>query len=119
MDKKHSAETARKIIAVLDEKKATNIKLLHVTEQTVIADYFVLSSGSSNTQIRALADEVEFRMNEAGIPCTRKEGYQTATWIVLDYDSVIVHIFNRDTRDLFKLEKLWADAEEIPLSLPE
>ena len=116
MNKEYSKNLALDIVKILDEKKAFNIKLLNVVEQTVIADAFVLANGSSSTQIRALADEVEFKLSEKGIPLTRREGYLASDWIVLDYDCVLVHIFSREARDTFNLEKLWADAEDIDIS---
>lgn len=113
----YSINLSKKIVKYLDDKKAHNIKLLKVINQTVIADYFIIASGTSSTQIKGLCDEVEFRCKEEdGIMCSGREGYDHANWIVLDFDSVIVHVFNKETRDLFKLEKLWADAEEIDIS---
>ena len=116
MNKEYAKTLSEDIVKILDDKKAYNIKLLHVVEQTVIADYFVLANGSSSTQIRALADEVEFKLGEKGIPLTRREGYISSDWIVLDYDCVLVHIFSREARDTFNLEKLWADAEDVDIS---
>ncbi len=116
MDKIIAKELADKAIKVLDDKKAFNIKLLDVGNQTVIADYFVIACGSNNTQVNALADELEFKLGEAGFPSTRREGRGGADWIVIDYDSVIVHIFSRDARTKFNLEKLWADAEDIDIN---
>lgn len=110
-------ELAEKIIAVLDSKKAGGMKLLHVEEQTVLTDYFVICSGSSNTQIKALANEVEFQIGEKlGLHPMNIEGLSEATWVVLDYASVIVHIFNRETRLYYNLEKLWIDSKEIDIS---
>ncbi len=116
MDKNTAKEISDKIIKVLDDKKAFNIKLLDVGERTVIADYFVLACASNNTQLNALADEVEFKLAEAGYTSSRREGRGGADWIVIDYDAVIVHIFTRDTRTKYNLEKLWADAEVIDIS---
>lgn len=110
-----SGEIARAIIAILDEKKAHDIKLLSVRDRTVLTDYFVICSGTSNTQIKALSAEVEFKLGERGLSPLHIEGYETGTWIAMDYAHVIVHIFNREQRDFYKLEKLWSDAEEIPL----
>lgn len=108
---------AEKIIAVLDAKKAGGMKLLHVEEQTVLTDYFVICSGSSNTQIKALANEVDFQIAEQlGLHPTNIEGLNEATWVVLDYGSVIVHIFNRETRLYYNLEKLWIDSKEIDIN---
>ena len=116
MNKEYAKDLSFDIVKILDDKKAFNIKLLHVENQTVIADYFVLANGSSSTQIRALADEVEFKLSEQGIALTRREGYVSSDWIVLDYDCVLVHIFSRDARTTFNLEKLWADATDVDIS---
>jgi len=108
-------ELANKIIEILDEKKANNIKLLHVEKQTIIADYFIICTGTSNTQIRALADEVSEKMRLTGVEPKNIEGFNEASWILLDFSSVIVHIFNRETRNFYNLEKLWIDSTEIEI----
>lgn len=109
-------ELAEFIVKTLDAKKARDIKLLRIEDKTVLADYFVICGGNSNTQIRALAGEVEEKLEEMGIPPHHIEGYNEASWTVLDYSSVIVHIFNREAREFYKLEKLWSDAEDIDIS---
>ena len=109
-------ELAAAIADILDAKKGGDVKVLHVGEKTVLADYFVVCSGNSNTQIKALADEVEYRIGTRGIDPTHVEGRDNGSWSILDYSSVIVHIFSRDARDFYKLEKLWGDAEEVKLS---
>ena len=110
---------AKKIAQVLYNKKARDIQLLYVNKQTVLADYFVIAHGTSNTQVKALSDEVVYQMGLDGVECIRTEGYDSASWILLDFGSIIVHVFQRDTREYFKLEKLWADAEKIELDLSE
>lgn len=112
-------ETADAIIKILDDKKARKITLLHVEEQTVITDYFVICEGTSNTQIKALAGEVEYKMGLYGKPVLRMEGYSEGVWVILDFASVIVHIFSRDAREFYKLEKLWDNGTEIKLELEE
>jgi len=109
-------ELAEQIIKTLDDKKANDIKLLHVEKQTIIADYFIICSGTSNTQIRALANEVEVKLKESGLMPKNIEGYHEASWVLLDYHSVIVHIFNRETRNFYNLEKLWNDSVEVDIS---
>ena len=109
-------ELAAAIVNILYAKKAHDIKLLHVTDQTVIADYFVIATGTSNTQIKALSDELEYKTGLAGVKPKSTEGFREATWIVLDYSSVIVHIFNRETREFYNLEKLWGDSETVDVS---
>lgn len=108
---------SEKIVKILDVKKAGNIKLLFVHDKTVLADYFVLCTGNSNTQIRALANEVEFKIGESdGIHPAHIDGIDDSKWVVLDYSSVIVHVFGNDTRSFYNLEKLWADAEDVDIS---
>ena len=115
-EKSSPRELANALIRVLDEKKANGLKLLYVENKTIIADYFIICSGTSNTQIKALANEVEFRLGEAGVYPSHIEGLNEASWILLDYASVIVHIFNSETRNFYNLEKLWKDSEEIDIS---
>lgn len=107
---------AKYIVAVLDSKKAKDIKLLHVEKQTVIADYFVICTGSSRTQIRSLADEVEFKLSGYGIAPAHTEGADTGIWVLQDFGTVIVHIFNGEGRDFYKLDKLYQDTTERDIS---
>ncbi len=109
-------EIAEYAVTVLDSKKARDIKLLHVEKQTVIADYFVICSGTSRTQIRSLADEVEFKLGERGVSLLRTEGMDTGLWVLKDFGSVIVHIFNAETRDFYKLEKLYDGTSSVDVS---
>lgn len=113
---KEPIDLAKVIVKELDMKKARSLKLLRVAEKTVIADYFVLCSGSSNTQLRALCGDLEEKLGEAGIHPGHIEGYNEGSWIIMDYASVIVHIFDRETRNFYNLEKLWCEAEEIDIS---
>jgi len=95
----------------LQDKKAKNIEIIKVGDLTVIADYFLLASGTSSTQVKALADEAEHRLSEKGLNPTRTEGYKGANWIVLDYVDVVIHIFHEQTREFYDLERLWQDGE--------
>ena len=106
-------ELAHAIFDVLDAKKAQAIKVLRVNDQTVITDYFVICTGNSTTQVKSLGGEVEYKLGLRGLDPVHFEGRDGGSWIVLDYGSVIVHIFNRENRDFYKLEKLYGDAEEI------
>ena len=106
-------EVATYAVKVLDEKKAGDIKLLKIDKKTVIADYFVICTGNSATQIKSLADELEYKLGEAGVPYMRLEGGASNEWRVFDLKDIIIHIFSREARDFYKLEKLWGDAEEI------
>lgn len=99
--------------AVLD-RKGMDVQLLHVTELTSLADYYILCTGTSNTQLRAIADAVEESMTKTyGLEPKSVEGYRSASWILLDYGSVIVHAFKEDARQFYSLERLWADAEKV------
>ena len=109
-------ELAEKIVAILDNRKAADIKLLRVADKTVIADYFVICSGNSSTQVKALCDEVEYRLSELGYQAARTEGLSTGLWIAIDYHSVIIHIFSAEKRKYYNLERLWGEAEEIDIS---
>lgn len=113
--KEDSLALAKEIVKILDANKAGQIKLLRVNDQTVMTDYFVICTGTSNTHIKSLSGEVEYKLGEAGIAHTGVDGYDSGIWIVMDYTTVMVHIFNREQRDFFKLEKLWADAEDIDI----
>ena len=101
----------------LDEKKGKEIAAIEVTEQTTLADYFVIATGSSNTQINALSGSVEKAMEEqAGEHPLRREGYRDGTWVLLDYGCVVVHIFSAEARDFYSLERLWHDGKPMDLS---
>ena len=109
-----SLSLAEDIVKILDAGKAGQIKMLRVNDKTM-TDYFVICSGTSNTHIKSLSGEIEFKLGEKGIKPLGIDGYETGMWIVMDYAYVMVHIFNREQRDFFKLEKLWADAEEVDI----
>ena len=108
---------ARACVRILDEKKAQDLRLLRVEDQTILANYFVICTGTSNTQLRALAGELEYRMTQAGEPPLRMEGYDEASWIIVDFGCVIVHLFSRAAHEFYGLEKLWSDAEHVDLSM--
>lgn len=119
-DNAMSGITADKIIEIsvkaLDSKRAENIRVIGIRDLTVIADYFVIANGTSTTQTKALADEVEYQLKEKGRTPQRIEGYQGANWIVLDYGDVVVHVFYKETRQFYDLERLWSDGENIDIS---
>lgn len=109
-------EMSEFVISVLDAKKAKDIKLLHVERQTVIADYFIICSGNSRTQIKSLSDEVEYKMSLEGIEPLHVEGGRGDSWILLDYGPVIVHVFGNDAREFYDLEKLYDGTSEEDIS---
>lgn len=104
-----SNELAKKIEGILDEKKAKDISIISIKEISILADYFVICSGTSVPHIKSLADEVEERMEKENVKILHKEGYNSARWILLDYGSVVIHIFHEEDRDFYNLERLWAD----------
>jgi len=110
-------EKVHALAKILDSKKGRNIIALDLGGATIIADYFVICSGTSSTHVKALADEVEYQLggHEADIGFN-KEGYGTGTWILMDYRDIIVHIMFGETRDFYNLEHLWSDGKEIDIS---
>ena len=109
-------EIAELIVKTLDGKMADDIKLLRTTDVTVLADFFVICTARSTTQIKTLADEVEAVLEAHGENKLHREGYRSGGWVLLDYGCVIVHLFMDESRKFFNLERLWADAEEIDIS---
>ena len=106
-------ELAKAIGEVLDNKKGNGVKVLHVEDKTSIADYFVLCTGHSGTHVKALAGEVEFKTEQRELSPDNIEGRGNNTWIVLDYGNVVVHIFSREARDFYNLDKLYDDAPVV------
>ena len=99
----------------LDDKKGKDIRVLEIDKITTLADYFVICTGSSNTQINALCDEVEKQLTAQGEEPLHREGYRGGTWVLLDYGCIAVHVFNAEARQFYSLEHLWADGKEVDL----
>lgn len=113
MDPKELALTAAK---ALDDKKAKDLQVLKTADLTTLADYFVICSGTSTTQVKALADFCEKTLKDAGEMPHHTEGHGDGGWVLLDYSSVIVHVFMPEAREFYKLERLWNDAESVDMS---
>ena len=109
-------ESAMVLARALDSKKGGDIKVLKTEELTTLADYFVICSAGSSTQIKALSDACEKAMDQLGEPAHHIEGHRGGTWVLLDYSSVVVHIFTDEARKFYDLERLWGDAPEMDLS---
>jgi len=109
-------EMIKKIVRTLDSKKAESIEAIRVKDLTILADYFIIASGNSNTQTKALAEEVEFQLSQAGIEPTRREVDTGNTWFILDYADILVHVFYKETREFYNLERVWADGEKLDVS---
>ncbi len=103
-------------VKTLDAKKAEDIKVIGIKDLTIIADYFIIANGTSSTHTRALADELEFRLKEQGIEPKQVQGNNGSNWIILDYSDVVIHIFNKEMRDFYNLERLWSDGAEVDIS---
>ena len=110
-----SLETAKMADKALDSKKALDIKVIKIQDISAIADYFVIATGTSSTHVKALADEVEAQLDEAGISVSHVEGYRSNSWILLDYVDVVVHVFSDEAREYYDLERLWQDGEIIDI----
>ena len=108
-------ELTKAIAKVLDKKKALDIKAIHITEYSIVADYFIVASGTSNTHVKSLADDLEYELKQQGVEPDHIEGRATG-WIFLDYGSVIVHVFTPESREYYNLERLWSDAQTVDLS---
>ena len=108
-----SKELAKAIYNYLDEKKAMDIKIIDISKISVIADYFIIAGGSNSSQIQALCNNVDEKLGRAGHPSKQIEGYDTANWVLLDFGDIIVHIFDKENRLLYDLERIWRDGKNI------
>lgn len=113
MEKNKSTEMAKLAIEALEDKKAEDIHVIDISEVSVIADYFIIAGGSNRSQIQALCDNVEEKLGRAGNAVRQIEGYDTANWILLDFGDVIIHIFDKENRLLYDLERIWRDGKQI------
>lgn len=109
-------QMAETIVGVLSKRIGRDIKLLKITDISILADYFVICTANSTTQIKSLCDEVEKVMDENGERIIHREGYRDGGWVLLDYGCVVVHVFMEEAREFYGLERLWADAEDIDVS---
>ena len=109
-------EMANLAVEILDNKKARDMKMIKVTDVTVIADYFVICTAGSTTQIKTLADEVEKALENVGEAPLHREGYRAGGWVLIDFGCVVVHIFLEEMRQFYNLERLWADGQDVDLS---
>ena len=115
-------EVAIHVTKALDEKKGRDIKLLRITDVSSLADYFLICTGTSNTHVKTLCDYAEFAMEQLGESMLGREGHRGNTWELLDYGSVVVHVFTEEAREFYNLERIWADGENVDLTgilLPE
>ena len=110
-----SKEVALEVTKALDAKKGINIKLLRINEVSSLADYFIICTGTSNTHVKTLCDYAEYTFEQLGEPMLGREGHRGNSWELLDFGSVVVHVFTEEAREFYALERLWADAENVDL----
>lgn len=106
-------EMAKITIDALEDKKAEDIRVIDISQVSVLADYFIIASGSNKSQIQALSDAVEEKLGRSGYPMKQIEGYDNANWVLLDFGDIIVHIFDRENRLFYDLERIWCDGKNI------
>lgn len=111
-----SKEMAKIALQALEEKKGADIKIIDISNVSVMADYFIIANGANRNQVKAMADMVEEMLHDAGIRPRQIEGYQTANWILMDFNDIIVHVFNEEDRLFYNLEKIWLDGKLIDKS---
>ena len=111
-----SKDMLKVMIDALQDKKAEDIRVIDISNVSVIADYFVIASGSNTNQIQAMVDNVEEEMFKAGFDDPKVEGYNTASWILLDYKDVIVHVFSEDDIAFYNIERIWRDGKEVDIN---
>ena len=111
---KTSQEYVEVAVAAAQEKKAQNILVMDMQKVLPVTDYFLIASGTSSTQVQAIADSIEEKMEQAGLTFLHKEGYREGEWVLLDYGDCVAHIFLQDSREYYALETLWGDAELTP-----
>ena len=114
-------EIAYAVTKALDEKKGMDIKLLKIDRVSSLADYFLICTGTSNTHVKTLCDYAEFTLEQLGEPMLGREGHRGNSWELLDFGTIVVHVFTEEARHFYALERLWADAENVPLTeiIPE
>lgn len=106
---------AQLAIHAMEEKKAQDIRVIDISQISVIADYFIIANGNNRSQIQALSDTVEETLERAGYPLKQKEGYHNANWVLLDFGDIIFHIFDKENRLFYDLERLWFDGKTIDI----
>ena len=109
-------EVAYEVTKALDAKKGINIKLLKIDKVSSLADYFLICTGTSNTHVKTLCDYAEYTLEQLGEPMLGREGHRGNSWELLDFGSIVVHVFTEEAREFYSLERLWADAEDVDLN---
>lgn len=110
---KHAKEMARIAYQALNDKKGEDIQIIDIAEISVLADYFLIANGNSENQVRALVDNVEEELHKAGYTVRQREGYGSGSWVLLDFGDIIVHIFDKENRLFYDLERIWRDGHQV------
>lgn len=108
-----SKEMVKLAVAALEDKKGEDIRVIDIQNVSVLADYFIIADGSNSNQVQAMVDNVQDQLLKAGYEYKQVEGYQTANWILMDYGDIIVHVFSREDRLFYDLERIWRDGKTI------
>ncbi len=114
-----SLELAKRAGQILHNKKAAELKIIKIEDISSLGDYFVLATGTSNTHVHALSDELEFQLKQEGIYPHHVEGHRSNSWILLDYGPVVVHVFTPESREFYDLDRLWQDGDPVDISFLE
>lgn len=109
----NSKEMAKLAILALEDKKAEDIRIIDISEVSVLADYFIIADGNNRNQVQAMIDNVEESLGKAGYTPKQIEGYQNANWVLMDYSDIIVHVFDKENRLFYDLERIWRDGKTI------
>ncbi|MEF9941040.1 MAG: ribosome silencing factor [Lachnospiraceae bacterium] len=112
----NSKEMVRIAYAALEEKKGEDIRIIDISSVSVLADYFIIANGTNNSQVNALVDGVEEALHKAGFPVKQREGYGLGSWILLDFGDIIIHIFDKENRLFYDLERIWSDGKLIDIN---
>lgn len=110
-----SAKMAQIVYKALDEKKGEDIKIIEISEISIMADYFIISNGSNMSQVQAMVENVQEKMNQSKFVVKRIEGNRNSTWVLLDYGDVVVHVFDKEDRLFYDLERIWSDGKLVSI----
>lgn len=108
-----SREMARIAVRALEDKKGEDVRIIDISNVSVIADYFIIANGANSNQVKALVDNVQEQLYKAGVEMKQMEGYNTASWVLLDFNDIIVHVFSQEDRLFYDLERIWRDGQLI------
>lgn len=112
----NSKEMTKLAIEALEDKKAEDIRVIDISEVSVLADYFIIADGSNRSQLQAMTDSVQDKLGRAGYQVRQIEGYDSANWILMDFGDIIVHVFDKENRLFYNLERIWRDGKQISAS---